>query len=562
MYRKNDTISDQPTGNIYEKLGYEQPQETIPPPEHREPREPPPARIKKLLPEREKDVPETSGTIPPEPPPTTIYTDESVFGFHSDQVVELARGSLDFLAGLAMPTTFKYLFPPVYVAIWQWLLTYAHKVRDFSQLALGLPRGFAKTTVVKLFVLYSILYTDRKFIAVMCENEKKAVNIISDVMDMLSESNISRVFGDWRQGIDTDQQALKKFGFRGRNIILWAGTVETIRGITLKNVRPDIMIFDDIQSRKDADSQSVSDALEREMYGTAMKAKSPEGCLYIFVGNMYPTKFSILRHLKTNPNWVKFITGGILADGSSLWEALQPIAQLHREFQNDLMAGHPEIFYAEVLNDENATANNTIDISKIPSYPYSDNDIPAGRFLIVDPSGDKATSDAVSIGYFEVHNGYPVMIECIEGRLSPGDTIRQALTLCFKYGASLIAIESNAFQYSLLYWFTFITTQMGVVGIEPVEVYSGVTSKSARILAMFLQLLKGEVWVHPRCVSAFYLQVSQFNPLVRSNVDGLLDLVTYAPKVLELYAPQILASNVILEQEYSSVKVLENNSAF
>jgi hypothetical protein len=552
MLRKDNnqtTGSEAPTGNIYEKLGEEQPPETIPPP-----LPPPPPQI---------EIPdETEYKGPEDPPPTTIYTADSDYGFHSDQVVELARGSLDFLAGLATPSTFKYLFPPVYIAVWQWLLTYVHKTRDFSQLALGLPRGFAKTTVVKLFVLYTILYTDRKFIAVMCENEKKAVNIVSDVIDMLTEANIIKVFGDWRTGVDTDQQALKKFGFRGRNIIIWAGTVETIRGITLKNVRPDIMIFDDIQSRKDADSQTVSDDLEREMYGTAMKSKSPEGCLYIFVGNMYPTKFSILRHLKTNPNWIKFITGGILADGTSLWEDLQPIEQLHREFQNDLMAGHPEIFYAEVLNDENATANNTIDISKIPPYRFSDTDIPGGRFLVIDPSGDKATSDAVSIGYFEVHDGYPVMRECIEGRLSPGDTIRQALTLCFKHGVSIVAIESNAFQYSLLYWFTFITTQMGVVGIEPVEVYSGSAAKNSRILGMFLQLLRGEVWVHPSCTPAFYLQVTQFNPLVRSNTDGLLDLVTYAPKVLELYAPQILASNIIAEQEYGSLKVIEDNFAF
>ena len=482
--------------------------------------------------------------------------------FQIDQVTESAKNDLDFLAALATPETFKYLFPPVYKSIWQWLLTYIHKKRDFSQLALGLPRGFAKTSLIKLFLLYCILFTNRRFILVLAENTTKAINIISDVMDMLSEPNIRKVFGDWKVGVETDRQDLKKFGFRGRNIIVMAGTVETIRGITLKNARPDVMIFDDIQSRSVAESQQVSDALEREMMGTAMKAKSPEGCLFVFIGNMYPTKWSILRRLKTNPNWIKFIAGGILADGTSLWEELQPIEQLHREFQNDLLAGHPEIFYAEVLNDENASANTAIDTSKIPSYPYQDNDIPAAKFLIIDPSNDKNHSDAVSIGYFEVHNGYPVLRDLVEGRLSPGDTIREALKLCFTHGASLIAIESNAFQYSLLYWFNFITAQMGIVGIEPVEVYSGSQNKNARILAMFLQLLKGELWIHPDCVPATHLQISQFNPMKRDNTDGLLDLLTYAPKVLELYGHQLVSSGIIMEQEYGQAKVLEFNSAF
>lgn len=60
-----------------------------------------------------------------------------------------------------------------------------------------------------------------------------------------------------------------------------AGTVEVIRGISLKNERPDIMLFDDIQSRVVAESQVQSETLEREMTGTAMKAKSPHGCLFL-----------------------------------------------------------------------------------------------------------------------------------------------------------------------------------------------------------------------------------------------------------------------------------------
>jgi len=482
--------------------------------------------------------------------------------FTTSEVQESAKNSLDFLAALAMPTVFKYLFPPVFQAVWQWLLTYVHKQRDFSQLALGLPRGFGKTALIKIFILYCILFTRKKFILVLAENTTKAINIISDVMDMLSEPNIIKVFGDWRVGAETDTQALKKFGFRGRNIILMAGTVETIRGISLKNARPDVMVFDDIQSRTVAESKEVSDTLEREMYGTAMKAKSPEGCLYIFVGNMYPTKWSILRKLKSNPNWIKFITGGILADGSSLWEDLQPIAQLHKEFQNDLASGHPEIFFSEVLNDENATANNTIDLSKVKPYPFSTGDIPGGKFIVIDPSGDKATSDAVSIGYFEVHNGYPVLMLLREGRFSPGDTIRETLKLALPNNCSVIAIESNAYQASLCYWFGFICLQMGIIGIEAVEVYSGSSSKNSRILSMFLAYIKGEIWCHPDCQPDVHLQMTQFNPMKRDNTDGLLDLLTYAPKVIELYAAEILRSNIIEEQEFATIGVVEDNHCF
>lgn len=483
--------------------------------------------------------------------------------FSVTEVQQAARESLDFLAGIAMPTVYKYAFPPVYLSVWDWLVQYVHKKRDFSQLALGLPRGFSKTTLIKLFVLYVILFTDRKFILVICENTTKATNFISDVMDMLGEENIVKVFGDWRLGVEKDTQELKKFGFRGRNIILLAAGADSgIRGINIKHSRPDVMIFDDIQSRTDAESQARSETLEREMLGTAMKAKSPEGCLYIFIANMYPTKHSILKHLKHNPNWIKFIAGGLLADGSSLWEELQPAAQLMREFQNDLEMGRPEIFYSEVLNDENAASNNILSLSDIPAYRYEDNEVIAGSFIVIDPATDKLGADDVSIGLFVIIDSVPVLRKLLCGRLSPGDTVREALRMAMESNTKLIAIESNGYQYSLKYWFGFICEQMGIQGIQAAEIYSGTMSKNSRILEMFKLLKSGELLVHPDCRSQAFLQVTQFNPMKRDNTDGILDLLTYAPKCIEMYGSYILANDIITAQEWHSVNVPLFNSSF
>jgi hypothetical protein len=407
-------------------------------------------------------------------------------------------------------------------------------------LALGLPRGFAKTTLIKLFALYCILFTNRKFLLIVNAVEKLAINSLSDIMDMLNEPNIIGTFGNWKLGAETDRQELKKFSFRGRTIILAAvGAEGSLRGMNLKNERPDIMIFDDIQSRECADSQVQTEHLEQWMYGTAMKAKSPHGCMFIFLANMYPTQHSILRKLKNNPTWVKFIVGGILADGTSLWEELQPIAQLYQEFQNDLSSGHPEIFYSEVLNDENASMNRMIDISRIPEYPYEDDEIATGGFIIIDPSNDKANSDFVAIGACLIYAGYPVLSAVIEEKLSPGDTIRKALQMANKYGISAIFVESNAYQYSLLYWFNFICAQMGIQGVNIYDIYSGGKSKTTRILEMFKQLLAGEVYVHPDCKSQVTYQISQWNYLRNDNVDNVLDLLTYIPKIISTYPIEV-----------------------
>lgn len=493
----------------------------------------------------------------PERAPETFAPLVSEVAIDAAAVQDACKNSLDFLAALTVPAVYKYAFPPVYLSVWDWLVSYIHKSRDFSRLALGLPRGFGKTLLIKIFIIYCILFTSRKFILIICENQTKANNIIADVVDALDEPNIRKVFGDWRVGIETDRQDLKKFGFRGRNIILMGAGADTgIRGITIKNERPDVMLFDDIQSRECADSQTQSDKLERELVGTAMKAKSPHGCLYVFIANMYPTKWSILRKLKHNSTWIKFIAGGILADGTSLWEELQPINQLMDELANDIAMGRPEIFFSEVLNDETASSNYLIDLSALPPLPYSEGDIAQGNFVIIDPATDKVGADAVSIGYCEVYDSYPVLMEVTEGRLSPGETIRVALNYCLKHNCRLVAIEGVAYQSTLAYWFKVITEQQGIYGIEAVEVYPGSTSKNSRIINMFKAYAAGELFIAPEAKPLAHLQISQFNPLKKDNTDGILDLLTYMHKCIEMYGEYIAITSVLLGEDIGTIQVL------
>ena len=503
--------------------------------------------------------------VPAAAPVVTEQAVEDVvqLGATTEEIQVVSRGNLDFLAALIMPLVFKFAFPPVFKSVWSWLLGYVGQDRTFPQLALGLPRGFAKTTLMKIFIIYCILFTNRKFILIISATAKLAENILSDVIDMLEEPNIKAVFGDWKVGVEKDTQSLKKFGFRGRNIIIAAIGAETgVRGLNIKNNRPDVMIFDDIQSRECAESEVQSTSLETWMVGTAMKAKSPMGCMFLFVANMYPTKHSILRKLKSNPTWTKFIAGGILADGTSLWEDLQPIKQLMTEFKNDLAMGHPEIFYSEVLNDENVSANNLIDLSKLPEVPYQEGDISAGNFIIIDPATGKINTDEVSIGYFEVHDAKPMLMELEEGRFSPGENIRIALKMALTHQCRLIVCEANAYQYSLLYWFEFICKQVGIEGIEAVPIYSGISSKNARILEMFKAYSKGEMYIHDNCKLDVHSQIIQFNPMKRDNTDGLLDLMTYAPRVIQEFAEFIITTTVLGEQEFDDIEILESNTSF
>ena len=469
------------------------------------------------------------------------------------EVFDLAKQDLDFFASLALPLITQYEYPQIFHAIWHMLLNYAERDRDFSKLAVGIPRGFAKTSLVKLLILYCIIYTDKSFFLVLASTATHAQNIIADIADMLDEPNIANTFGDWRSALETDNRELKKFGFRGRDVILAAlGQGGSVRGINIKHRRPDLMLFDDIQTREDTESELVSNAIYTWMLGTAMKTASHSGCLYIFLGNMYPGNNSILRKLKDNPEWIKVIVGGITADGNSLWEELKPLKQLLAEARNDYASGHPEIFHAEVLNDESASLNNNIDISKIPPYPFDDNEISAGNFIIIDPSNDKHNSDSVTITANAIYDGKPVVLKINEGRYSPEQIIKETLKMAMRHSVSLIAVEANAYQYSLLFWFNKYIQMLSMYGLQVKPIYSGSRSKNSRILDMFKSLLAGEILIHPNCAALAYNQITNFNPLKTNNVDGILDCITYVPKVLSEYSNLIAINSTIVQTSATS----------
>lgn len=482
-----------------------------------------------------------------------LYEKTETLGINHAEAFNLAKHSLDFLAGIAMPLVTKYIYPSIFTSIWQYILEQLPREREFIRIAIGYPRGFGKTTFIKLVVLYCILFSSRRFI-VICNNvEQLAINTIADITSALDEPNIKAIFGDWTANLEIDRQDMKKFAFRGRTIILVAiGQRGSVRGLNIDNCRPDVMIMDDIQSREEADSEKVSEDILIWMLGTFMKAASHEGCLYCFLGNMYPTKNSILKKLKLNPEWVKFIVGGIKVDGTSLWEELKPLKQLLAEYRTDLNSGHPEIFYSEVLNDENAKVNQVIDISKIPEYPFLDDEIITAKFIVIDPSNDKVNSDSVSIGLFVVINGKPVCLIIEEGKFSPGDTITKALRLAVRYGVSTIFSEANAYQYSLLFWFRQTIQQYGLIGVQIEPIYSGKRSKNSRILDMFKSLLAGEIFLHPNCSALAINQILQFNALKTDNVDGILDLLTYAVRILNEMPHLLVIDNVLVEGEYGN----------
>lgn len=469
---------------------------------------------------------------------------------------------LDAFAAFLLSDVFQFGFPEIFKQMWAWLKEWALLVRVFPKLAIGLPRGFGKTTFIKLFCVWIILFTRKQFLCIVASTGDLAEAILLDIEEMLNDDNVIAIFGDWKVAKKIDRQNLKLFTFRNRQIIIRAvGAGTSIRGVNYRNHRPDVLIFEDIQTREQADSEVESRNLYAWLLGTAMKIKSSFGCMYIFVGNMYPTNHSILKKLKLNSEWTSFIVGGILVDGTSLWEKLQPIAQLVAEYKHDKEAGHPEIFQAEVLNDPNASANHLIDVNLIPMNPFPETEICQGNVIIIDPATDKLNANFTAIGYFEFYDGVAVNREVYEEILSPAGTIFFALEIALRKNCRCVVIEANAYQYTLGFWFEWICRQKDIIGIHAVPIYAGGASKNARIVSMFKQLIAQKDQKHPeiylddRVRAPVKYQITSFNPLKKDNIDNILDLLCYATRVHQEYGEFITYQTIEHMQSYGDSHV-------
>lgn len=199
------------------------------------------------------------------------------------------REDINFFAALCMPEIFIYSLPVFYIAAWQLICSQDEDRADkLFRFALGLPRGHAKTTFVKIIICWMIVYDQASFILVVCSNSGLAENLLADIDDILASDNITSIYGQWEATKAIDSKDTKKAAYHGRSVTLVArGWSAGIRGINLKNQRPDFIFCDDAQTKDNDNSPTEREKLMGELVGTIFKAVAHRGRrTIVYVGNL------------------------------------------------------------------------------------------------------------------------------------------------------------------------------------------------------------------------------------------------------------------------------------
>jgi len=491
--------------------------------------------------------------------------------FDSKEAFDAGFNSFQFFSELCLPDVCTFKWPFEYIAIWM-LLIKAIRDKDEKQVkrvlrfALGLPRGFAKTTFIKLLVAWLIVYDFVTFVLVVCATEPHAENFLADVSDMLSTSNMTAIYGNWTGSLAIDNAKLKKATYRRRTVILAAiGSGTSVRGLNIVHERPDFIICDDMQTKENAESDTEALHLLNWFVGTLLKCVDPTFAVVAYIGNMYPQN-CILFKLKENPYWTSLITGCILADGKSLWQELRPLEALYEEFKHDEALGLAFIWFAEMMNDPILERISLLPKGILPVCTLKEEEInPDAGFAIVDPAGFKnAADDNVCIAV-QVMNGIPYVRGMTSGIFNPREIIEKTVELCLLYNIRIIFVESVAYQQTLCFWFTDELKRVNLQDHFTIkEVMPKNKSKDSRIRIIVQQLLGLTVFIMSQEVRhKFVFQALQYKIGKKTNRDDLLDAHAYIEDIrtdIELWA--LVHSVSLNKAEQKRAGVVANNIPF
>lgn len=456
-----------------------------------------------------------------------------LIGASKTEVIARMEADFNFCAQVLMPETFTLPFPNEYLAMAALIADSTYNLKREDQYGFGLPRGFAKTTLLKVLIARSVLFSPCKYFMAVGSSQPKAENIIADVEALLSSPNCVNLFGPLLAGAERNRSNLKVFTVRNKQIILQAvGAHGDPRGSNLKFLRPDFILMDDIQSRECALSKVESEKLSGWMLNTLLHAKAAYGCVSVYIGNKYNSDFCILSALEDNKDWKTLVTGAILADMRPLWPELKPIETILRDMARAIRSGNFAGFAAEILNDAKVRALDTFREDKLLKWKYASHELPQAQFIIIDPSGESEESDDTGICHVVAYDGVPWVKSYLLGKMSPLQTIVAAIKLGISLDCPHIFVESVAYQKSLLFWFNFIVKRYGITGFTILPCNPHGASKNSRIISFLRSTQSGEIGIHPDAMPDFIMQTFKFDPARKKNKDEALDLGAYA---LEIY---------------------------
>lgn len=424
------------------------------------------------------------------------------YEFDKEQLKRLIHRDCELILSFYLGDKLTLGVPEFHKELWDEFLDLLDKVNQPDLLVgilkklLGVPREHAKTTLVKVAIILFMRYSRLRFVAYVSNTFPSARNALVDVVNWLTSHNETELYGQAVKTKHNESEGLFVYSIhvpgqtKMKSIIMKAFGVETqIRGMNLDSDRPDLMIFDDVESRETASSTTQQAKLDANIMGTALKAMAKMG-IVIFIGNMI-AETTLLARLSKEKEWNATVFGSIIRNQEGelvpLWPDYWSLEKLLLEYGSFRRLGIGHVWEAEMMNlTSKEILGDSLDKCPRPSVPVPEEII--GGFLCLDPAfGQNAWNDESAITvHVRLQGGdIPVVIETWKGRVKEEAILDQLISMSYRWGITTWVIESQAAQKLLISLFRALLVQRGMSpeAFLMLPILAGKESKASRIVA-------------------------------------------------------------------------------
>lgn len=388
---------------------------------------------------------------------------------------------------------------------------------DINKLLIIGFRESAKTSLVKIKIIHSMVYKLKHFIEWVSFDEKKSeANLYDVVFQLQTNERLIDDFGQlfYEEKLEkkfSQKKSIKEFITTNKIKVKAFSTGQSIRGEVYGEYRPDLVVFDDIEVKKTVDSeartQQVIDFFDEAESGLSGYAD------LIVLANRISDKGSIAHIEKRMLSDKKAIVRDIPVekDGKILWSSkyvftdkeAKEINKHIKEKEKRVISletkkrdlGH-KVYSSEMLNQ--AKSEEDLLFKKVYKQFISEKDVKIMRtrcFVTIDTAYSpmkKSCNTGVIINRVDINNNW--YIKAMAVKISSDQLIDLLFKIHFEEKPEVIYIEETAFEAAIQPMLSFIMKERNQF-FKCEGVKHGGRSKKARIAGVEPRYSRGGIFL-------------------------------------------------------------------
>jgi hypothetical protein len=435
--------------------------------------------------------------------------------------------------------------PDLHDEIWSELVAIVQKVNagdwtdslgaaiDHLQKVFCVPRGHAKSTLIKLAVILFMRYSVLSFTMYVSLTSPVAKAACKDIFNWLTSDRESTVYGKptihkaneteglWELTIHTPDWGLKRI------LLKSLGSDQQVRGTNLNSRRPQLVIVDDCEDNSTASTDESQKKHDIWLFGNMLKA-SAKRSVRIWVGNMINQR-TMLYRISKDPDWNPTVYGAIIRDKKTgqlraLWEGMFTLEGLLKEYKDYRAKGVGHVWIYEMMNMTQDTVMRTgMDGADRRPRPTPDQVI--SGFICIDPAfGENKWNDfsGITVHVKTRDTVLPWMVQSEKFRYSEEKLLDEVMALSYYWNITTWTIEANAAQKLLIpLWKALLKIR----GIEDnlfvmLPMNGGGQSKQSRIWA-FTHVVESGGYIIAEEEQEFVDELEKYDPESKDHEDRI-----------------------------------------